>query len=351
MKSSIGHLHLHWLMAPGAPVATPVDDSLTLHRMDYQLPPDMGQAWLESLALGEGLKLYRAVHHLEKASFGQLVPILDVTSSEPTPVFSAQTFLSGICCHQEYWQGRAAAPVEVWGRPGLDTFRWRTHWDARVLVAGGGVSEMRSIIVPQPLLLSLLGDSFEAQLLLPLGLDAATPAVTRPMPAQLNAPLQEALSDRYGGPARRLYAQTKALEYLGLLVDLLHTQDKTAPQRRHTQKIRELKEVLLNLDGRLPALNQLAADFGLSAKQLNIEFKAEFGQSIFEYVTAVRLEQAHAALLESRLPMKVLSERLGYSHVNHFITAFKRRFGYPPGTLRRGKQGRGRHSPAGLRSV
>jgi len=147
--------------------------------------------------------------------------------------------------------------------------------------------------------------------------------------------LQEALSDRYAGPARRLYAQTKALEYLGLLVDFLQVQDKTTPQRRHTQKIRELKELLLNLDGRLPTLNLLAADFGLSAKQLNIEFKAEFGQSIFEYVTAVRLEQAHAALLESNLPMKVMSERLGYSHVNHFITAFKRRFGYPPGSLRR----------------
>jgi len=203
-------------------------------------------------------------------------------------------------------------------------------------VAGGGVSEMRSIIVPQPLLQSLLGDSLEAQLLLPLGLDAATPAVTRHMPAQLNAPLQEALSDRYAGPARRLYAQAKALEYLGLLVDFLQAQDNTTPQRRHTQKIRELKEVLLNLQGRLPTLGELAADFGLSAKQLNIEFKAEFGQSIFEYVTSLRLEQAHAALLESTLPMKVLSERLGYSHVNHFITAFKRRFGYPPGSLRKG---------------
>jgi len=118
MKSSIGHLHLHWLMAPGAQVATPVDDSLTLHRMDYQLPPDMGQAWLESLELGEGLKLYRAVHHLEKASFGQLVPILEATSSEPAPIFSAQTWLSGIGCHQEYWQGRAAAPVRCGVAPG-----------------------------------------------------------------------------------------------------------------------------------------------------------------------------------------------------------------------------------------
>jgi AraC-like DNA-binding protein len=27
--------------------------------------------------------------------------------------------------------------------------------------------------------------------------------------------------------------------------------------------------------------------------------------------------------------------RLGYSHVNHFISAFKRKFGYSPGSLRR----------------
>lgn len=115
----------------------------------------------------------------------------------------------------------------------------------------------------------------------------------------------------------------------------MHAEDKLAHQRRHTQKIRDLKEHLLNLEGRLPTLGQLGTDFGLSAKQLNIEFKAEFGQSIFEYVTANRLEQAHEALLQSSIPMKVLSQRLGYSHVNHFITAFKRKFGYPPGSLRR----------------
>jgi AraC-like DNA-binding protein len=335
MKSSIRHLDIHWLIAPGAQLATPVDDSLTIHRMDYQLPAEVGQAWLESLEPSEGLRLYRAVHDLKKSSFGQLVPILEVTSSEPEPIFSAQTFLSGIICHQEYWQGRSAAPVEVWGRPGLDTFRFRQQWDARVMVAGGGVTEMRSVIMSQTLLQVMLGDGLETQLLQRLGLDEHTQSVTRQMPAQLNTPLQEAMSDRYTGPARRLFAQAKALEYLNLLVDFLHAQDKTAQKRRHTPKIRELKEVLLKLEGRLPTLNQLAADFGLSAKQLNIEFKAEFGQSIFDYVTTSRLAQAHAALLESSMPMKALSDRLGYSHVNHFITAFKRKFGYPPGSLRR----------------
>lgn len=40
-------------------------------------------------------------------------------------------------------------------------------------------------------------------------------------------------------------------------------------------------------------------------------------------------------LVETGLPMKVLASRLGYSHVNNFINAFKNRFGYSPGSLRR----------------
>ena len=162
---------------------------------------------------------------------------------------------------------------------------------------------MRSVTVSQSLLQSLLGDSFEAVLLGRLGLNEATKAVTRQMPQHLNAPLLEAMSDQYTGPARRLFAQTKTLEYLGLLVDFLHAKETIPRQGRHTQKIRELKEFLLSLDGRLPALNSLATDFGLSAKQLNIEFQAEFGQSIFDYVTTIRLDQAHAALLESPMPI------------------------------------------------
>ncbi|MDO9244700.1 MAG: helix-turn-helix transcriptional regulator, partial [Rhodocyclaceae bacterium] len=335
MKSTIGSIHLHWLLAPGAEFATPVDESLTVHHLDYQIPPEIGTAWLKVLALSDDFKLYQAVHHLQNALFGQLVQMLDVTESKSEPIFSAQTWLSGIGCHLEYPQGRGVPPMEIWGRPGLDTFRLKCDWDARVLVAGGGVTEMRSICIARPLLDALLGDTVDTRLLAQLGLDESTTAVTHQIPLHLNAPLQEAMSDQYAGPARRLFAQAKALEYLGGLVEFLHADDKKSSPRRHTKKIHELKEHLLCLDGRLPTLNQLAENFGLSAKQLNIEFKAEFGQSIFDYVTTQRLEQAHDALLESSIPMKVIAERLGYSHVNHFITAFKRKFGYPPGTVRK----------------
>lgn len=206
----------------------------------------------------------------------------------------------------------------------------RTYPDRR-----GGVTEMRSVVFYHSLLQSLLGDSVEAMLMARLGLNKTVKAVTRKTPPHLNTPLKDAMSDRYAGPARRLFAQAKALEYLGGLIGFLQADDGKASQRRHTKKVRELREYLLALEGRIPTLSQLAADFGLSAKQLNIEFKAEFGQSIFNYITSNRLEQAHAALLESSIPMKVLAERLGYSHVNHFITAFKRKFGYSPGSVRK----------------
>lgn len=335
MNSKIGCFNLHWLLAPGARTGVSVDENLVIQRMDYNIPPEVGEAWLEMLELNPGFSLFRAVHHLEKAPFGQLVPMLDVKGGEPEPTFCAQTFLSGIACHREYWHGRDAPAVEIWAGPGRDTFRLHEAWDASVLVQGGGVTEMRSVTICKSVLQSFLGDSIETMLLEKLGLGEQAKAVTRQIPLHLNTPLKEAMSERYVGPARRLFAQAKALEYLGGIVGFFNADDRRPNERRHTRKILELKECLLSLEGRIPALNQLAKDFGLSAKQLNIEFKMEFGQSIFEFITANRLEQAREALLESSIPMKVISERLGYSHVNHFITAFKRKFGYSPGSLRK----------------
>ena len=48
-----------------------------------------------------------------------------------------------------------------------------------------------------------------------------------------------------------------------------------------------------------------------------------------------RLAQAHSALVQSAVSIKQLAARLGYAHVSNFAIAFKRRYGYPPGSLRR----------------
>lgn len=75
----------------------------------------------------------------------------------------------------------------------------------------------------------------------------------------------------------------------------------------------------------------------MSARWLYEAFTREYGQTIFSFITDHRLNEAHVAMREGALPIKAISARLGYSHVNHFTVAFKKKFGYPPGSLRRGQ--------------
>jgi AraC-like DNA-binding protein len=73
----------------------------------------------------------------------------------------------------------------------------------------------------------------------------------------------------------------------------------------------------------------------MSARALNDGFKELYGQSIHAYLVDRQLDQAHRDLEETDIAMKVLAVQAGYCHVVNFSAAFKRRFGYPPGELRR----------------
>lgn len=91
----------------------------------------------------------------------------------------------------------------------------------------------------------------------------------------------------------------------------------------------------MNTSGKLPTLKELATAYGVTAAKLNDEFEACYGMKIFPYITQYRIKQAHAAILNTSIPLKTLASRYGYSHVNHFITAFRKHYGYPPGELRK----------------
>lgn len=109
--------------------------------------------------------------------------------------------------------------------------------------------------------------------------------------------------------------------------------------------MRLLHDYLMQTEGKLPGLGALAQRFGRSARWLDNEFEREYGKTIYAFICEVRLDEAHAALIEGNLPIKQVSLRLGYSHVNHFTTAFRRKFGYPPGSLRRKRAAEATRAP------
>lgn len=338
-KTEPSELKLSWLLAPDRDDMMLERGGPDLQRMPYAMPPEIGEAWIDSLTFPDGIVLYQAVHAMEPSPRGQLIPLLDVNSISEEPTFSAQIWLSGLCCHHEYWKGRNGPSVEIVAFPGRDTFRFKKIWQAKVLVEGGVTSEMKSVVVPGSVMRTLLGEEAEETLLSRLGVNEERPAVVLPMPMNVSAPLRDAMTGQFSGAARKLFAQARILDYLGGLLNFVLSGDLSSPKPAPDTKIEELHQHLVNLEGQMPTLIDLAKEFGVSARRLNADFTGKYGRSIYSFVMEHRLTQSHAILLSEPMSLKTLATRLGYSHVNHFSAAFKKRFGYPPGSLRRNKTG------------
>jgi AraC-like DNA-binding protein len=170
-------------------------------------------------------------------------------------------------------------------------------------------------LLTETVLAQLIGADLAEMLFLRLGLETPPVVKVRPIPVRVSAPLRAALSPQLQGTLQRLFAQSRVLEYLCALCAYTTADAPRAPQL--ADRLHELHDELTHLEGQLPTLNALAVRFGMSARRLN---------------------EAHVAIRDSEVALKVLSDRLGYSHVNHFNRAFKRKFGYPPGSLRRGRR-------------
>lgn len=325
--------HMEWLLDDSNGDTPPEDVQFVTKVFDYPLPAELGKAFVERLDLGDEFTLFHATHALEPAP-SQLITLMDMSLAPSEPVFAAQTWISGGVCFREYWLGRSKPPTEIIARQGRDTFRRHESWDATLLAEGGIYSEMRSVVMRESTLRTLLGDSTD-ELLEWLGLDLKQLSVVHSIPPRITAPLVQSMLNQYQGTTRRLYAQARVLDYLTGLLNYITDQNQNIRQSRHASRIRDLHEYLTKIEGRLPTLSELSKDFNLSAQRLNAEFSAEYGESIFSYITSFRLQQAHGILEETQLPIKLLAARLGYTHTNHFNAAFKRKFGYPPGSLRK----------------
>lgn len=79
----------------------------------------------------------------------------------------------------------------------------------------------------------------------------------------------------------------------------------------------------------VPTLEELAALCKLSVRHLTRAFRASRGKSIGDYIAEQRMEQAKALLL-SGVPVKVVSQRIGFTSSNNFSAAFRRMTGESP---------------------
>lgn len=78
----------------------------------------------------------------------------------------------------------------------------------------------------------------------------------------------------------------------------------------------------------------------MSRTRFAVRFRDTIGMAPMEYLTLWRMQVARQLILQSRLPMIEIANRVGYTSESAFSRAFHRQVGKPPGSLRRELQRR-----------
>lgn len=155
--------------------------------------------------------------------------------------------------------------------------------------------------------------------------------------------MQQCINDimncRLAGGLKLLFLESKCIELLALQSQLYEeAAGKTSAICRSDydrERIHYAKEYLLQHAIQPPSLTELAKIAGINEFKLKQGFKEQFNATVFGYLADYKLSQARHLLLDKNYTIKAAAEELGYSSVQHFNTAFRKKFGVPPGRLKR----------------
>jgi AraC-like DNA-binding protein len=152
--------------------------------------------------------------------------------------------------------------------------------------------------------------------------------------------IQEIMHNKLTGGLKLLFLQSKCVELLALQAQMY--ENSTVPSASIICKsdydkdcIHFAKDYLIQHAQEPPSLIELAKIAGVNEFKLKQGFREVFNTTVFGYLSDYKLNQARDLLLGGQAPIKDISEQLGYSSVQHFNNAFRKKFGVPPGKVRK----------------
>ncbi|MDO9365003.1 MAG: AraC family transcriptional regulator [Methylotenera sp.] len=328
MKEHFLKLNMNWLTADGA---YSLDADVEDEYLTYQLPPDAGVAYANMLKTSHNISIYCARHEYDPNFQGEKFNKGNFSGEYESDTFMIGTAFGSQITQEEYLP---ECTVKLGGN--LTLFRHANRFQFDSIQSTTQPMDLTFVTLPTSSLKLLIGEQHTEYLLSALDISDAPSVASHPVPLRITNILKSAISPHLKGRMKQLYSQAKVLEYLCKLIEYIEQQNGLLHhEQKRVSTIHEINDLLSHLEGKLPSIAELAEWACMSAQTLNQEFCKEFGLTIHRFMSKKRLEEAHSTIQETTIPLKTLATRLGYSHVNHFITAFKREFGYTPGSLRR----------------
>lgn len=324
-------VRIDWLCGPAAPplvltdwtVARVVRDTLADHA---------GKTSFEITTCNLGFGVFRINIDLTQCDPDEPIPNTNISVDMPEPTLRLATLRGA---PKVFYDNVTENKLTI--NDGVTLLQYTKRFDYDVILDPSGLCETVSIWITESGLLKVFGECVAKKLKNVLGIEQSPVAKS----IQLSKPLSHALfscaPQEMTEDMQKLHAQARMMDFFRLMakyvVDEYDNANRVSSQ--NGAKIRKLREELDCLQGEPPTLNELSARYGLCSRTLNEGFKEMYGSTINAFVNERRLNAARSALLETDIPMKVLAAQIGYSHVNNFINAFRNKFGYSPGSLRR----------------
>ncbi|WP_010136818.1 helix-turn-helix domain-containing protein [Ochrovirga pacifica] len=135
-------------------------------------------------------------------------------------------------------------------------------------------------------------------------------------------------------PLDQLFIKAKAYELFSLYFS--HSEENSnencpfISNEETISQLKKAKEIILENLADPPSLEELAKTVGLNIKKLKQGFKEVYGAPVFTFLLNYKLEYSKKLLLENKLNVNEIGNKIGYSSSSHFIAAFKRKFGITP---------------------
>jgi AraC-like DNA-binding protein len=145
--------------------------------------------------------------------------------------------------------------------------------------------------------------------------------------------VDEIIADPASEAFKLFFLRVKAEELICILLMELEKRDEKqlyALNSQDIQTIYKVKEQLLEHLETPPVIKELAISASMSPTKLKRLFKQIFGNSIFNYYQAFRMEEAALLLKEEKLSVSDVGYKLGFTNLSHFSRVFEDHIGMKP---------------------
>jgi len=329
MKSTSIEHNIEWLFDTS--IQPTQITSGELSRLPFPYPSELATGYTEHLTLPNGTSLIKDHHEFLNEDRPLTINLGNFRSEFPSPIFAVHLMHSGRIDLFDNSIKRSALRA-----PGVDVFTRFKSLDINQTLYTDENIYLSGLFIPEDQLTNLFGNEIAESFFKVLGLHKNYDYCEVNLPLNLSNKIANCIPSHLEGGMRSLFATLAITQYLleaNLYISNSNNFVKNLEKREFD--VSSLYAELLNVTEEAPKLHELSKKYNVSVAKLNQTFIKKYDQSIYAFLANQRLNQAYHALVSTEIAMKALAHKIGYSHVNHFIAAFKKKFGVTPGSIRK----------------